>query len=67
VDSLSTAWTSYRETGVPPLTADGMYVALEALTAAAGTQHAVATQQATNDLAYVVTDLRLAPRVAGCR
>ncbi len=59
VDSLSTAWTSYRETGVPPLTADGMDVAVEALTAAAGTQDAVATQQAANDLAYVVTDLRL--------
>ena len=59
LDSLNTAWASYRETGVPPLTADGMDVALEALAAAAGGKDAPATQQAANDLAYVVTDLRL--------
>jgi len=59
LDSLNTAWASYRETGVPPLTADGMDLALEALAAAAGGEDAPATQQAANDLAYVVTDLRL--------
>jgi len=53
------AWDTYRGTGVPPLTADGMDVALEAMSAAVGTQDAAATQQAANDLAYVVTDLRL--------
>ncbi|MDQ3717125.1 MAG: hypothetical protein M3381_14125 [Actinomycetota bacterium] len=57
--SLTTAWASYRDTGVPPLTADGMDVALEALTSAAATQEAAVTQQAANDLAYVMTDLRL--------
>jgi hypothetical protein len=59
LDSLTTAWASYRETGVPPLTADGMDAALEELTTAAGAQEAAATQQAANDLAYVVSDLRL--------
>jgi len=59
LDSLTSAWNSYRGTGVPPLPAEGMDAALGVLTAAAGTQEAAATQQAANDLAYVVTDLRL--------
>jgi len=59
LNSLTTAWTSYSGTGVPPLTAEGVDVALEALTAAAGTQRTADIQQAANDLGYVVTDLRL--------
>ncbi|MDQ4036896.1 MAG: hypothetical protein M3313_00735 [Actinomycetota bacterium] len=57
--SLTGAWASYRETGVPPLTSEGMDSALVEVTTAAGAQRAAATQQAANDLAYVVTDLRL--------
>ncbi len=59
LDSLTTAWNSYRGTAGPPLTAEDMDAALDGLAAAAGTQDGAATQQAANDLAYVVTDLRL--------
>lgn len=59
LDSMNASWTSYAGTGVPPLTADGMDAALETLTSAAASQDVAATRQAANDLAYVVTDLRL--------
>jgi len=57
--SLTPAWSTYAATGVPPLTADEVDVALQALTTAADAQDDAATQQAANNLGYVVTDLRL--------
>ena len=57
--SLTTAWSTYAATGVPPLTADEVDVALQAVTTAADAQDGAATQQAANNLGYVVTDLRL--------
>lgn len=59
VDTLRTAWNSYQGTGVPPLVADGMDSALDTLTSAAASEQGQATQQAANELAYAVTDLRL--------
>ncbi len=59
LNSMTTVWSSYRDTGVPPLTADGFDAALAALQLAADTGEAADTQQAATDLAFVVTDLRL--------
>ena len=59
LDSLTTAWSTYAVSGVPPLTGDEVDAALQALTTAAGTQDPAATQQAANNLAYVVSDLQL--------
>jgi len=57
--SVQTIWTSYRANGVPPLTAEGVDGAVEALMTAADTQQTAPTQQAANNLAYLVTDLQL--------
>ncbi|MGI8691706.1 MAG: hypothetical protein ACR2JK_02230 [Geodermatophilaceae bacterium] len=58
VDSITTAWESYRSDATP-LTAEQVDQALAALRTGVEAQDESATQMAAFDLAYAATDLRL--------